>query len=660
MFYFFRCPFWSLVGCLSVCTLSLAQTAPTNMQLFLLMGQSNMAGRGEISEQDLITHPRIWMLTQDNTWVPARDPVHYDRTYAGVGLASQFARDLAAAQPNVSIGLIPTAVGGSKISEWAPGSLHLNNAIARARAASANGTLAGILWHQGESDATTSGASTYLAKFAALIGRLRADLDAFRVPVVAGELGLFRAEHATLNPTLARIPERIPLAGFARADGLNHKGDSLHFDSPSLYEFGHRYIMQWATVGAWLNFEAEHLSHQLSGGSIFLAPEVQASDGQFLRFQPSSFGQYIEFTLPAVPAGTYAVKMRYHRHPSRGRCGVSVDGVPLGAEIDQTASTTYSTETSLGTVTFGLAGNHQFRVTATGSSTSSKYVSIDSVVLVRQNVVVAPTLQTAEAEKLAETHSSGTIINYGEQAASGGRWLKFFPSAFGDFIEFTLPNVPAGNYTLKLRDKRDPDRGRCSVSWDGVPVGIEIDQYRATAEFREISIGTVTAGSTGNHTVRLTASSSAGTSKNLAIDAFVLVPEGTLLLEAEAQAKTVTGGSTTLTNEARASGGRWIKFFPTAFGQSVTFTLAGIPAGSYEVRFAYKRDPDRGRCTVRLNGQAASGEIDQFASVADYRDTVVGTITAGATGDPTIQITASSSAGSSKNLSIDAFILVPR
>ena len=48
-----------------------AKTPPTNPQLFLLMGQSNMAGRGKITEQGLVTHPRIWILTQDNRWVLA-------------------------------------------------------------------------------------------------------------------------------------------------------------------------------------------------------------------------------------------------------------------------------------------------------------------------------------------------------------------------------------------------------------------------------------------------------------------------------------------------------------------------------------------------------------------------------------------------------------
>ena len=52
-----------------------------------------------------------------------------------------------------------------------------------------SGRLRGILWHQGEGDATEELAPTYRDRFAEFIARLRADLDAADVPVVVGELG---------------------------------------------------------------------------------------------------------------------------------------------------------------------------------------------------------------------------------------------------------------------------------------------------------------------------------------------------------------------------------------------------------------------------------------------------------------------------------------
>ena len=42
--------------------------------LFLLVGQSNMAGRGIIEHEETIPHPRVLTLTRDEKWVPAIDP----------------------------------------------------------------------------------------------------------------------------------------------------------------------------------------------------------------------------------------------------------------------------------------------------------------------------------------------------------------------------------------------------------------------------------------------------------------------------------------------------------------------------------------------------------------------------------------------------------
>jgi hypothetical protein len=656
-----------LLGFVLAAPVLMAQTPPTNLQLFLLMGQSNMAGRGEITANDLVTHPRIWMLTQDNTWVPARDPVHYDRDYAGVGLASQFARDLAAAEPNTHIGLIPTAVGGSKISEWAYGSLNYNNAVARTRAALANGTLAGILWHQGESDATASGAAAYLDRFSTLMGRLRADLAAYRVPIIAGELGKFRAEHATINPTLAQIPDRVPLAGFATSEGLTDKGDALHFNTPSLYEFGHRYILQWATVDSWHNFEAERLSSRVSGGALTVSATAQASAGNFARFAPTAFGQYVELTLPNVASGTYVVKFRFHRHVERGRCTVSIDGQQLGGEIDQAGSASYSSQLTLGPITFNTSGDRLVRITSTSSGTISKVLSADAIVLEPQPGAPPPpeTAKVYEAEALTKTLSGGSSTSYGEQPASAGRWLKFFPTAFGQAISFTIPNVSAGTYELRYRYKRDADRGRCTVWLDGVQRGAEIDQSAATPEFVEMSLGAVTWPASGNHTVRVVASSSSGSSRNLSMDAFILVPtggpaDGPITFESDVIPKALSGGSSISYAEQAASGGRWLKFFPTAFGQSITFTLAGVPAGSYEVKFRYKRDPDRGRTTVWLDGAQISGEIEQYAATAAFSEVSLGMVTWTEAGNHTLRLVASGSSGSSKNISSDAFILVPK
>ena len=66
-----------------------------------------------------------------------------------------------------------------------------DDAVRRARVAMRAGTLEGILWHQGESDATPDLAPGYGVKLAALVGRFRAELAAPDVPFLIGQLGRF-------------------------------------------------------------------------------------------------------------------------------------------------------------------------------------------------------------------------------------------------------------------------------------------------------------------------------------------------------------------------------------------------------------------------------------------------------------------------------------
>src|SRR5580698_2372613 len=166
------------------------------MSLFLLIGQSNMAGRGIVGPDDRATNSRIFMLTRQLSWTLASDPVHFDKPIAGVGLCSEFARVLVRSDPKVVVGLIPCAVGGTSLDEWRPGGALYANAVLRAREAMKSGTLAGILWHQGEADIAHDKVATYGDRFESMIGHLRADLGAEKVPLVIGEIGHFRRENA--------------------------------------------------------------------------------------------------------------------------------------------------------------------------------------------------------------------------------------------------------------------------------------------------------------------------------------------------------------------------------------------------------------------------------------------------------------------------------
>jgi hypothetical protein len=224
-----------------------------NFHLYLLMGQSNMAGRGKVESIDTLTHPRVFMLDRDTTWVLARDPIHFDKPIAGTGLGLTFGKIMANRNNSIRVGLIPCAKGGSSINQWFGDSLHqatnsfpYNEMIAKAKKAMKEGTLKGILWHQGESDTGTEGSvDRYSKNFNAMLNSLKADLEIETVPIVIGELGYFFYQKARLaedlNKVLSEISDESDCIGLVSAEKLHDKGDSTHFDSNSYRELGTRY-----------------------------------------------------------------------------------------------------------------------------------------------------------------------------------------------------------------------------------------------------------------------------------------------------------------------------------------------------------------------------------------------------------------------------------
>lgn len=231
-----------------------------DMELFLLIGQSNMAGRGVIEAEDKVAHPRVFTLTKEETWAPAVEPIHFDRPdRLGTGLGRSFARTLAEMKPAAKIGLIPAAMGGSSLDEWVVGGKLYTDAVRRAKVAMKNGRMRGILWHQGEADASKLELiRSYQARWLKVMTALRAELG--DVPIVVGELGQFlytrdKNDYAMarlINEQLAGLAVNGTRVAFVSSRGLHHKGDVLHFDSAGLREFGRRYAHAFLMLdGGW-------------------------------------------------------------------------------------------------------------------------------------------------------------------------------------------------------------------------------------------------------------------------------------------------------------------------------------------------------------------------------------------------------------------------
>lgn len=218
--------------------------------IYILMGQSNMAGRGKVTDHYAKHgHPRVIMLNQGGKWVPAEHPLHFDKPkIAGVGPGLTFGIAMAEAHPDVVIGLVPCAVGGTSIAKWAPGvydqTTHTHpydDAAVRIRKAMETGVIKGVIWHQGEGDSNPTSASTYLEKLEILIDRIRTLVGDPNLPVVAGQLARYREGYQLINKELVNLPDSVPHTMVVSSEGLWHRGDGTHFDSPSASEFGRRF-----------------------------------------------------------------------------------------------------------------------------------------------------------------------------------------------------------------------------------------------------------------------------------------------------------------------------------------------------------------------------------------------------------------------------------
>lgn len=222
---------------------------PENLHLYLLIGESNMAGQAEIPEDVGAIIDRCYLLNDKNEWEPARNPLNqYSSIAKGealqkLGPGYGFVRKMLEQNKDINIGLIVNAHDGSKIDEWLGKSEFYWGARKRAKAAMNYGTLKGVLWHHGESDSQS--ADGYLEKLQSLAGNLRSDLSDGALPFIAGQIH----KGPEINAQIAKLPEVTHAAAFVSAEGLTTT-DGTHFDSKSQLLLGERYAQQMIQLQA--------------------------------------------------------------------------------------------------------------------------------------------------------------------------------------------------------------------------------------------------------------------------------------------------------------------------------------------------------------------------------------------------------------------------
>jgi len=228
-----------------------------NFHIYILMGQSNMAGRGVLTEEFVsVGDSNVVVLNKQQQWVTAKHPLHFDKPkIAAVGPGLSFGIMMAKQSPNVKIGLVPCAVGGSPIEAWNPGvyfkptnSYPYDDALERIKIAMRKGIVKGIVWHQGESNSSKEGAENYLNQLKKLIKNLRIEVNNDQLPFVAGELGRYRKKYKFINDELHKLPESVKYTAIASSDSLTHKGDGTHFNAISANTLGERLAQEMLKI----------------------------------------------------------------------------------------------------------------------------------------------------------------------------------------------------------------------------------------------------------------------------------------------------------------------------------------------------------------------------------------------------------------------------
>ncbi len=233
----------------------------TRVRSILMIGQSNMAGRGDIGDVPKINNDSCFML-RNGRWQKMHEPINPDRPIfeskykSGIGLAASFADDLNK-ETGLPIGLIPCADGGTSIEEWQKGDLLFDHAVMQAGLAKRTSHLSGIIWHQGENNCISEEKlENYRERFIKFVADMREALGMGDIPFVAGELSLELAPESTFsdrpirfNALLHELEGVIPNFTVVSSEGLPMRGDGLHFSAAGQRELGHRYFNAFMKLG---------------------------------------------------------------------------------------------------------------------------------------------------------------------------------------------------------------------------------------------------------------------------------------------------------------------------------------------------------------------------------------------------------------------------
>lgn len=240
--------------------------------LWIIGGQSNMDGWGKLVGTEPPS-PVVHAFYYDDRWDVALDPlcwhseavdrVHWpvpeeqlaeaaknDRRFrqAGAGPAVAFGKAIYR-DTGIPVGLIVCSHGGTSMDQWSPakasegGGSFYGSMLRRVKAV--GGTVTGMIWYQGESDANKDGQPKYREKMRNFVAAVRRDLDARKLPFIYVQIGCFfaGAELAEawnrLQADQLVLEDELAPAAMASAIDLG-LDDGIHIGTASQRRLGRR------------------------------------------------------------------------------------------------------------------------------------------------------------------------------------------------------------------------------------------------------------------------------------------------------------------------------------------------------------------------------------------------------------------------------------
>lgn len=210
-----------------------------NTITFILLGQSNMAGQGNLSE---ISKAKKTLPKNVNFYL--NGSISQISKQKKFGPEVSFAHAVSSAYPNKSINIIKFAPGGSLMKDWQKNGHHyrtLKKQLARI-SKKTNLNASAILWMQGERDCKSPQlAKAYSANLRNFINTIRKDLKKPKLPVIIGRVSVpeaFRPAVKEIRKAQELVSKKVPYVALLSTDSLKKNADRIHFSSQGQLKLG--------------------------------------------------------------------------------------------------------------------------------------------------------------------------------------------------------------------------------------------------------------------------------------------------------------------------------------------------------------------------------------------------------------------------------------